>query len=123
MRETLERLARELRRYRSGRDLQGVRYPASLRRAVVRGCEASLVQGESVASVAEMLGIAPGTLGRWRSAATVDVGLRPVELVEAALSEDGRAGSITLVSPNGYRIEGLTPSQAAELLVGLDARE
>jgi transposase-like protein len=92
MRETLKRLAAEVRRHRQGRDLQGVRYPASLRRAVVRGCEASLADGESVASVAEMVGIAPGTLGRWRSTTAVDVGLRPVELVETASPEDGRAG-------------------------------
>jgi hypothetical protein len=118
MQERLDRLAAQLRQYREGRDLQGVRYPESLRRLAVDVCEQCLEAGDSVSRVAVGLGIAPGTLDRWRSSSPERVvGFRRVEMV----ASDSDSGSITLISPSGYRIEGLTPSQAAELLVAVDA--
>ena len=121
MRESLESLATELRRHRVGRDLQGVRYPLELRHRAVAACERCLASGESVAWVAAQLGIAPGSLERWRGSAPLESGsFRRVEIVDG---EDGDrdAGSVTVVTPSGYRIEGLSPDQAAQFLVAVDA--
>jgi ferric-dicitrate binding protein FerR (iron transport regulator) len=121
MKKSLEDLAAELRRYRQGRESQGVRYPGELRRRAVAACSLRLAAGESVAGVASALGIAPGTLERWRSSTPLASGsFRRVELADGS-PRDGDSGSITVVSPSGYRIEGLTPSQAAQFLVAMDA--
>lgn len=120
MRETLDRLAGVVRGHQEGRDVRGVRYPESLRRAVARACEQCLDNGDSVSRVAGVLGLTAVTLSRWREEFAEEGGFRPVELVAATAGSSG-CGSITLVSPSGYRVEGLTASEAAELLVGLDA--
>jgi hypothetical protein len=45
---------------------------------------------------------------------------RRVEVVDGK-RRDLDSGTVTMVTPSGYRIEGLTPDQAAQLLVTVDA--
>ncbi len=61
-------------------------------------------EGARVSAIAEELGVGKTTLERWRSR---DSGFVRVEAVPAA-------SEVTLVSPSGYRVEGLSADQAIE---------
>ena len=68
-------------------------------------------EGTSVGAIAEELGLGRTTLERWRSRESSFV------RVEAALDA---APHLALVSPSGYRIEGLSLEQAVGLLSRLE---
>ncbi len=61
-------------------------------------------EGARVSAIAEELGVGKTTLERWRSRGS---GFVRVEAVPAA-------SEVTLVSPSGYRVEGLSADQAIE---------
>ena len=64
-------------------------------------------EGASVSLIAEELGVGKTTLERWRSRRSRFVRVEP--LPEAAMD-------LSMVSPGGYRIEGLSVDQAVDLL-------
>jgi transposase-like protein len=84
-----------------------------------------LDQGRSVTAASAELGLGRDTLGRWlRGSEPVEAHFRPVTIVEPPISADSQGGiqpvaGLVLVSPRGYRVEGLGVATAAELLRAL----
>jgi transposase-like protein len=106
-------IARSLR----GGRRRATRYPATARREAVRLARAEKARGIAVAATARALGLRPRTLGLWLRSWPR---LRRVE-VTAALPEprvepEARG---TLVTPQGYRVEGLDLAALVRLLEAL----
>ena len=102
----IRRLRAERQRLAQGRPPSQIRYPDEFRQAVValarhRG------PGPSVARLARALGVAEPTLTKWlrpRPAAA----LRPVALVASTPPPaSAPAGGAVLLTPQGWRVEGL----------------
>jgi len=100
LRSTVRRLAR-------GKHPNAVRYPASVRAAIVALARTRLGQGQSLARVAQGVGVSFPTLASWL-AGPAQPALRPVTIGPAAPPPPARpASSIVLVTPHGIRVEGL----------------
>jgi hypothetical protein len=106
--------ARDLRRELAARDRgRGKRYPASLRVRVGAWLQRHVGNGTTLRAAADAIALDPETARRWLRASPPPVtALVPVEVIAAT---DTRQ-SVSLVSPSGYRIEGLTLDEAASLL-------
>jgi len=96
--------------------------PAKLRLRIVLYAVQRREAGETLADIAVRLGLVESTLGRWlRRERTEETatGFRSVAIVPAAAAP-GRsrveAKELTLVTPGGYRVEGLDAESAAYLL-------
>jgi transposase-like protein len=76
--------------------------------------------GQSVESIASELGVAPGTVLRWSANAPskADAAARR-SMVPVKVVSEPKSQLVSVVSPAGYRIEGLTLSEAAALLQAL----
>ena len=119
MKAEMERLGQELAEVRAQSRGRALRYPKALREAVVEAAREGLEAGGALSAVARRLGIAPGTLDRWLATGP-EPRFRPVEVVTPSRAD---GSTITLVTPKGFRFEGLDPAQAVELLARLDARQ
>jgi transposase-like protein len=77
-----------------------VRYSQEMRSFAVEFTKERLGRGMSLAAAAKELGVSDMTLKKWlqRSGAFKEVRIRP---------EKGNSSNVTLVTPSGYRIEGL----------------
>jgi len=75
-------------------------------------------EGKSLGRMAEELGIGPATLTRWLERCGAGEPLRPVE-VQREEAEPGQASSLVVVTPSGWRIEGLRLVDIPELLRAL----
>jgi len=106
-------LAKELRKHERGR---GKRYPKELE-ARVRACIATRrARGDSLELIATELGMIYETVRRWSMPTpTSRAALVPVTVVD----EPSAGGGATLVSPSGYRVEGLELRDLAALLRAL----
>ena len=99
---------------------RGKRYPESLRRLAVGFAVEAQAAGWSGNRIARRLGIAWATLERWcMTEPAVDSagGMREVVVREAARSSIERQAVV--VTPEGYRIEGLGQGDLIELLRAL----
>ena len=86
------------------------RYPEDLREEIVRHARGRQADGESVEAVATSLEMSPFTLYEWlRKGGHRSRGFRRVQV------ESGQGGSVSLVTPGGYRLEGDAASLAAVL--------
>lgn len=65
--------------------------------------------GRTVAELATELGVAPGTIHRWCGG-----GVRA--LVPVQIVPDRASGTVAILSPSGFRIEGLSLSDAVHAL-------
>lgn len=101
---------RDLRRELAAHGGVGVYYPEPLRERATRWARQQLVAGASIAAAAASLGIGRDTLRRWTARATTTA-LVPVEIVDGQ-----RAAEVSVVSPGGFRISGLTLDDAIEVL-------
>ena len=99
----LRSAARQLAR---GKHPSGVRYPAPFRDAVITLARARVGYGESRAQVARAVGISFPTLDTWL-ARPGRPGLRPVAVVAERDSELAPRSAVVLVTPHGFRVEGL----------------
>lgn len=112
---TMEQEAREFleqsKQANRGRSRAGQRYSAELRHLAVSYLEACLRKGGTRGSAARKLGVSEYTLKRWQQEEPGNGRLRRVELVERELGE-----AIVLVTPEGYRVEGLSESGLIRLL-------
>jgi len=111
----------DLKRFRSlvtelGEAGRGRRYPAALRSLAVSYSLASRARGQNRGEIAEALGVCEATLVRW----TEEREAVPVvpKLVEVVVSPSPSTG-LTLATPSGYRVEGLSLSDVASLLSSL----
>ena len=98
-----------------GRPGRGARYREDLRQEAIALARTGLSEGKSLGRVAEELGIGPATLTRWFERGGAGEPLRPVE-VQREEAEPGQASSLVVVTPSGWRIEGLRLAEIAELL-------
>lgn len=116
----MEELAREFVRRRgslrhAGR---GIRVPEELRRVAVRFGRWALDEGESLGEAAAQLGVSRATLERWLDEEPAgDSSL--VREVVVREEEAGAGAGLTLVTPEGFRIEGLAVADLTALVRSL----
>jgi hypothetical protein len=116
MEELADRFVRERESLKSGGF--GPRVPLSLRALAVRYGRWSLSQGASVVVTSARLGVSRLTLTRWLSESPSSEPFREV-VVREPTSGLSTASGVTLVTPEGYRVEGLDGSTLAGLLRAL----
>lgn len=109
--QELRDLRRELAAVERG---PGRYYPDALRVRVARWARRQLDDGAALMVIAAELGLRRDTLRQWttvpKPAATT--AMVPVEIVADAL----RSAHVSVVSPNGFRIDGLTLDEAVAVL-------
>lgn len=94
-----------------GRSRAGRRYSAELRHLAVSYLEKCLQRGETRGSAARKLGVSELTLKRWQTEGKRNGRLRQVEVIDRKSSDD-----MVLVTPEGYRVEGLSEPGVIRLL-------
>jgi len=107
----LSRLRRALADF--GPSRPGRRVPQALRERLVADARRRRDAGESLHELGRAHGLQAETLRRWLDAGVAAPRPLPVSLV-AAPSQGAHA--LSLVTPSGFRLEGLTAETAAELL-------
>lgn len=112
---SIRRLRSTVRQLARGRHPNAVRYPDAVRDAVVALARTRIGHGQSVAQVAQAVGISMPTLGAWL--VRPRPGLRPVAVVSAPAPE--RRAGIVLVTPQGFRVEGLDDDALVAVLRAL----
>ena len=96
---------------------RGKRYPEALGRRLRRWIRRRAVSGVSLREIAAEVGLSAETVRRWNEeAATASTALVRVEVDERFGAEPATRHPLALVSPAGYRLEGLTVEQAAAIL-------
>ncbi len=112
MSKKLARIHRMVAAHEPGR---GKRYPAAVRREVVRYALHRRGQNASWATIADELGLWFETLRRWCAGPDERAQcIVPVEVVEAEPTSP-----VVIVSPSGFRLEGLGPAEAVAALKAL----
>lgn len=100
---------------------RGVRYPTDF--IADTGALVVLLRehGWTRKAIAHTLGIRWPTLHRWSSAgaSSETPAFAPVEIVQSHAPRDAAPTGVTLVSPSGWRLEGLDPERALDLLARL----
>lgn len=96
------RFRKQVRAENEGRRGTRLRYSEELRAEAVRYLERRRQEGVSAKQAASELGVSGWSLSRWSRASWSK--LRRVEVVETATD----ATLLTLVTPRGYRIDGLS---------------
>jgi transposase-like protein len=108
----LQSLRRQLGTIPRGR---GRRIPAALRKRITEWATARRGRGTWWSELARQVGVPAQTLMRWAAARNErSLLLRPVEVLESAPDR-----SVTIVSPSGLRVEGLTITDVITILRGL----
>ena len=115
---SMRQLRSTVRRLAHGKHPNAVRYPTSLRQAVVALARARLGQGQSLARVARGVGVSFPTLATWL-ARPAQSDLRPVTLAPAPDPEPTPPSRIVLVTPQGFRVEGLDGGALVAILRAL----
>jgi hypothetical protein len=92
---------------------RGTRYPKERVVQLVRNLQA---QGHAMVAINTLLGMTGDTLARWtRNSSTEHV---PVEVTsDSRVSSPG--GELSLISPSGWRVTGLTLEQVFRIVQGL----
>jgi hypothetical protein len=99
LRSRLEALSR-------GKAPRGVRYPVALRAAVVRLTREAHRAGMGAGALAKQLGLPPGTVTRWGGRVPRQR-LRRIRIAPARPAVMSPPSGPVLVTPQGWRIEGL----------------
>ena len=127
MEKELEQFQQEAQRLKSGRKGGALPFPEALRAFAVRYAEHTVEGGGTVVEAAAKLGVSAPTLYEWRKGRTAGQGrskptdksaaLVPVRVAEpAARAAVVGPQQVVLVSPSGWRVEGLSVESAAQLL-------
>jgi len=111
MSSALEEFRAAVRRLQGGRRRQGRRYDTELRALAVRHVVEQQRRGRRIEDSAEELGIHPLTARRWLKARPA---FRQVEVSDPAAST-----SYVIVTPDGFRIEGVGREDLGEILSSL----
>lgn len=116
----MEHLAQQFveERQRRGEVGPGKRVSADLKRIAVEYSRQALDAGEDLEAVAGRLGVLPATLERWLDQALFEPTLREVVIRDEVAGSEA-SGRVTLVTPEGFRIEGLEASDLPTLLAQL----
>jgi transposase-like protein len=104
---------------RENRGRRGIRrrYSDALQREAVAHCQRRQDEGIGLRAVAGELGIAPWSLQRWMAHTRSHGGFQAVAVVETAAV--GPAADVVVITPQGFRVEGLDVAGAVQLLTGL----
>ena len=94
-----------------GRTGLGRRYSRELRLDAVAYWKRKKRGGESLEQVASELGVSNWSLARWVRESETAGKLRPVEVEEAV-----KTNEFSLITPGGYRVEGLSEESVVRLL-------
>jgi hypothetical protein len=130
MEEQIGRFRELSRRLLGGRPGRSGWYPQELREVAVGCAQAAVAQGSNLRELAVALGVSHASLCRWvakakpgergHDVARVAEGrCAPVHRVEIVPSEPAvgeRSSGLVLVTPQGYRVEGLAVGDVARLL-------
>jgi len=116
-----EQLRDELAEGRTSGRSKKWRCPAELRSRVVTYAKACRERGEPYLDIAVRLGLVESTLTRWLRTERIkeQPGFRSVSIVPASGDESltqPAPPSLRLLTPHGYRVEGLDPESLAYLL-------
>jgi hypothetical protein len=102
---------------------RGKRYPDALRVRVTAWARKRRASGATFGAIGAELGLSSETVRRWTSGSAIatDVSsvLVPVEVVPDRLSPDRASPLVTVVSPTGFRLEGLSLQDAITVLARL----
>jgi hypothetical protein len=99
-----------------GKASTGIRYPATVRAEVVGLVREARTRGIGRARIAVGLGVPAGTIARWQRLAPRRA-LRPVMLAaDAGTPPVSPSPSLVLVTPQGWRVEGLDVATLLRLL-------
>ncbi len=110
MEREAKRLQREISKYERGR---GRRYPVELRARVASLEGERRADGASWIAMAAELGLGLDKVRRW--CAEQKPGTRALVPV-TVVADRGHEGRVSIVSPAGYRVDGLLLKEAVELL-------
>lgn len=111
-----DRDARELRRRvaRLKRDRRGFRFSPALRAEITAWAREQRERGTWWCDLSRAIGVPAETLKRWTASPAVAPTMVPVEVIDAP-----PMGTVTLVSPTGLRVEGVSIADAIAILRGL----
>lgn len=109
-------LKKELSRHERGR---GKRYSPEMKQQVVAWAQRWRAQGASWAAIADELGLGLDTVRRWCLAAAKSASPSRAMVPVRVVAEPAAPQPATLVSLSGWRIDGLTVAEAAEMLRSL----
>ncbi len=116
---TIGQFRRESAKRKRGRRRGSASYPVELRRFAVEHADGLIADGGSVSGAARELGVSEVTLAKWMQAADeIDVGPGGFREVVVERTEV-TTGTLAVVTPDGYRVEGLDLAGAAALLRAL----
>ena len=115
-----QRFRKQARAENEGRSGTRRRYSEGLRAEAVAHLRRRVKGGASVEAVASELGVSGWTLVRWSRRESVGKGpkLRRVKVVPESTEVTTKA-KVTLVTPDGYRIEGLEGRDVGAILESL----
>ena len=122
MEKTQARLRDQIERHRAGKTRPNLRFPATLRREILQYAQEHRVGGEGVHAIARGLSLNPNTLYGWLGAEGRRGSFRPVRVVATGATSSAPevvARGAVLVTPQGFRVEGLAPETLAALLRAL----
>ncbi len=111
----MDRLLKRFRREAKARPNQT--YPEQLRKLAAKYARQRITAGEAIGSIAKQLGVAEQSLRNWMQRTSSD--FRRVQVIESPLTEPSDSGKLALISPSGYRLEGLDVVSASQLLRAL----
>ena len=120
MNDAIREIRDQIRIHSRSKPLRSIRYPAAVRAAAVALARARRREGCSFSKTAGELGLRAPTLYLWLRRKPARL-LRPVAVIEATPAP-AAARSLpgpVLVTPHGYRIEGLDGAGLAALLRAL----
>jgi hypothetical protein len=98
---------------------RGYKYPVAVRRRVGTYVRDARKQGESLTVLSQRLEMPEVTLGRWSDVAPTGAAIKPVTVLPLAASAAPAPCPQTLcvVSPSGWKIEGLSRAEAVAILL------
>ena len=120
MEARVRRFRKQVRLENGGRSGIRRRYSRSLRAEAVAYLGERMKGGASAEAVASELGVSGWSLSRWRRGLSSEKKptLRPVEVVPEFAEEEPKA-LVTVVTPDGYRIEGVERDDVGRMLESL----
>ena len=114
MPETLEGLRSQIRQSRCEKRFGAIRYSLDLRERILTHARSEMADGRKLRDVARSLDIATETIKRWLLPVESTKSLRSVIVAENQI--DSR---YVIISPAGYRVEGLSAEDVTRILGAL----
>lgn len=93
---------------------RGARVPPTLRASIAAYARDERAAGASCQAIAERLGVSSASIRRWAFTGPARAGM--AALVPVHVVAEAAAKTLTVWSPTGYRVEGLSVAETAELL-------